>query len=127
MVATDAEFLLALADLPETATLGNWISAKRMRLREISTRLRPAGEMSPWDDDRAAGESNGWGPGPLEDYVKLSGQSEEPVDPLEAVDIFIRRNVPRNHQPHLLDNDDNDGEYLRRIISEALERATARR
>lgn len=55
-----------------------------------------------------------WGPGPLEDYLKLSGQVD--CDPIEAFAIFIKRNVDTDLQGHLLDTDDNDGEFMRRII-----------
>lgn len=84
------------------------------------------GNHSPWDEDRARGQTNAWGPGPIEDFVVLTQQGEKRSDPFEAIDIFIKRNVPRNHQPHLLDSDDNDGEYLRRIVRAALRRARKR-
>lgn len=55
----------------------------------------------------------------LEDFAYLSGQADE-WDPIKALDIFIQRNVDTNHQAHLLDSDDNDGEYVRRSIRQAL-------
>lgn len=65
----------------------------------------------PWE-----GCNQGWGPGPLEDYVKLTQQGKEPTDLLEAFDIFIKRNVDTTRHAHLLDYDDNDGEFIRRLI-----------
>lgn len=125
-MSTDAEFLRVLAELGEGQDLGNKYSAKRMRLLEIAGRQHADGNLSPWDEDRSKGETSGWGPGPIEDFIVLTQQGEKRSDPFEAIDIFIKRNVPRNHQPHLLDSDDNDGEYLRRIVRTALRRARKR-
>lgn len=63
----------------------------------------------PWE-----GCTQPWGPGSLEDYAKLRGQSE--CDAIEAIEIFIRRNVDTKYHGHLLDNDDNDGQYLRNHV-----------
>lgn len=87
--------------------------------------------LSPWDEQRvlklAAGDpTGGFGPGTLADFVLLSGQSDDEVDPREVIDAFIRRNCPRNVQPHLLDDDDNDGEYLRREVAKLIAAAEAR-
>jgi len=65
----------------------------------------------PWKDC-----TNGWGPGTLEDFRKLTGQSEQPANLEEIFNIFIQRNVDTDSQGHLLDTDDNDGEYVRRAI-----------
>lgn len=54
-------------------------------------------------------------PGELADYVALSGHGED-IGPEEAFNIFIRRWVHPQWWPHLLDNDDNDAEYVRRWI-----------
>lgn len=65
----------------------------------------------PWKDC-----VNAWGPGTVEDYRKLTGQSEQPASLEEIFDIFIRRNVDTELQGHLLDTDGNDGEYVRMAI-----------
>lgn len=115
----DEAFLRSLvADLEDS-------DPRRLRMIEVISHLHPRGVMSPWDDDRAAGTSNGWGPGPIEDYAALSGQDDHRWHPRELIDIFIKRNVPRNAHGHLLDTDDNDGEYLRRAVDQALKAARA--
>ncbi len=65
-------------------------------------------------------ESQGpWGPGSLEDYAKLSGQQE--CSAVEAFNIFIRRNLPVARHAHLLDSDDNDGQFVRDVIEAEVE------
>lgn len=58
--------------------------------------------------------------GELEDYLKLSGQSE--CTPVEAFDIFIKRWVDPRWWPHLMDSDDNDAEFVRRHIYNHIDR-----
>lgn len=53
-------------------------------------------------------------PGEFTDYLKLSGQLE--VTAVEAFDIFIRRWIDPRWWPHLMDNDDNEAEFVRRFI-----------
>jgi hypothetical protein len=70
----------------------------------------------PWE-----GCTQAWGPGSLEDYVKLSGQAGgECPDPIEVFNIFIKRNVDTKHHAHLADSDDNDAEFVRRAIRDAI-------
>lgn len=54
-------------------------------------------------------------PGELEDYLKLSGQVEG-VTAEEAFNIFIQRWIDPSWWPHLMDNDDNEAEFVRRFI-----------
>lgn len=51
-------------------------------------------------------------PGELEQYIAL----RETDDPIEAFDIFIQRWVHPSWWPHLMDNDDNEAEFVRRVI-----------
>lgn len=53
--------------------------------------------------------------GDLDDFIKLSGRGED-IGAEEAFNIFIRRWVHPQWWPHLLDDDDNDAEYVRRWI-----------
>jgi hypothetical protein len=52
-------------------------------------------------------------PGELEDYLTL----RHTQDPIEAFNLFIKRWVHPSWWPHLMDNDDNEAEYVRRVIS----------
>lgn len=54
-------------------------------------------------------------PGGLQDYLKLSGQVEG-VTAEEAFNIFIHRWIDSRWWPHLMDDDDNEAEYVRRFI-----------
>lgn len=53
--------------------------------------------------------------GELEDYAKLSGQRPG-VTAEEAFDIFVKRWIDPQWWPHLMDNDDNEAEFVRRFI-----------
>lgn len=48
----------------------------------------------------------------VEDHLKL----RHATGPIEAFDLFIQQHVAPYMQAHLLDNDDNAGEYVRRAI-----------
>lgn len=76
---------------------------------------------NPWENCKQS-----WGPGTLEDYAKLSGQRN--ADAVEIFNIFICRNVDTKMHGHLLDNDENDGQFVRDAIyqlQDTLERVQA--
>lgn len=52
-------------------------------------------------------------PGEFEDYMKLRGEAESAE---EAFNIFIKRWIDPRWWGHLLDDDDNEAEYVRRWI-----------
>lgn len=118
----DAEFIRYLAKKIEDRAQaeGRRWDSDALRLHEIIGHLPEGGNLDPWAEDRMNGVSNSWGPGPIEEFAKLTDQSVEPVDPIEAINIFIRRNVPRSMHGHLLDDDENDGTSLRTIVGRAL-------
>lgn len=45
-------------------------------------------------------------------------------DPIEAFNLFIQRWVPANWHGHLLDTDENDGQFVRDHITSAIHGAT---
>lgn len=57
-------------------------------------------------------------PPEAQSYVRLHAAE----DPIEAFNVFIERWVPLAMRAHLMDNDDNDAEWVRGMIRRAIER-----
>lgn len=51
----------------------------------------------------------------LEEYIRLRNTT----DPIEAFNIFIKRNCPDLYA-HFIDTDDNEAEFVRRAINSQL-------
>lgn len=49
----------------------------------------------------------------LQEYINLR---YEITDPIEAFNLFIKRNLPELYA-HFIDSDDNEAEYVRRIVT----------
>lgn len=62
----------------------------------------------------------------LHDYRVLSGQTNETPTVDEIVRVFVERNVGPAYHSHLLDDDDNDGQFLRNRINDLIEQARKR-
>lgn len=48
----------------------------------------------------------------LEEYIELRTS----IDPIKAFNLFVKRNCPADVQAHFADSDDNEAEFVRRII-----------
>lgn len=53
---------------------------------------------------------------PLETSDAEHAAFRRAADPVEAFNLFVRRWVPEQWHGHLLDDDENDGEHMRRLL-----------
>lgn len=52
----------------------------------------------------------------VKEYISL----RYATDPIEAFNLFVRQYVPLSRQAHLLDSDENAGQFVRDVIENAL-------